>query len=224
LNELKKTFSIIRSEEYEKLIPRPSAEEYKSLRDSLDMEGQKDPIVVTSKGIILDGYTREEILENLGREIEYRIKDFKNINDEKYYVIETNLNRRQLNSFQKIELSRLLYEDIRAQLKERSNKYARSGNAHTPAPDNKHLKWRELLSARIGVGETQCQRAMALIKKNDFITLRNLREGMISIDQAYRDMTIGLVPIELVRKKSSLKEIVCPECKYHGSRRSFKKW
>lgn len=216
MKELTKISKFKVNEEYLGIVPRPTKEEYKSLRDSIDVEGQKDPIVVNSQLTILDGHTRHEILCNLGREIEYRIKDFDSIEDERYYVVETNLNRRQLNTFQKIELSRILYEDIRKQLKERVKKFANRGD-----PEGKHLTWRKILSKQIGVGENQCQQAMALIKHNDFELLCNLREGKISIEQAYMGIRTEKTAKQIIADKYAKRKIRCPMCSHVGQRKEF---
>ena len=54
---------------YLDLVPRPTTEEYTVLKESLILEGQKDPIVINSKGIILDGHTRYEILTDIGKKM-----------------------------------------------------------------------------------------------------------------------------------------------------------
>ena len=90
---------------YLDLVPRPTKEEYTVLKESLILEGQKDPIVVNKRGIILDGHTRYEILTDIGKkdnEIDIRIKDIEDADEEELYVMSSNSNRRQLNVFQKI--------------------------------------------------------------------------------------------------------------------------
>lgn len=216
LSKLKKISELILNEKYSEIVPRHTPEEYASLRDSIDMEGQKDPIVINNKGVILDGYTRYEILQNLGREIETRVKQFSNIKDEEYYVIETNLNRRHLNAFQKVELSQKLHDQIRKQLKDRQ----RLGENYNGG-DGKNLNWRKELSKKIGIGENQCQQGMALIKRNDMETIMNLREGKISIEKAYRDTIYsGSHPTDAQRKYMS-HGLECPRCHHKASRKNF---
>lgn len=218
MNELNQNFRIEIKEDYLDLVPRPNKEEYQSLRDSLDMEGQKDPIVINSKGIILDGHTRYEIIRNLGREVDYRIKDFDNLNDERYYVIETNLNRRQFNAFQKVELAMILSDDIKRQLRERNKS---GGGRHES--DGKHLSWRKELSKRIAVGENQCQQAQAIIKANDPYLLANLRENKISIEQAYLTIRPGqLSSAEKKRRSNIARKYECPMCKSHIQKKEMK--
>ena len=94
------------NEHYWDLVPRPTAEEFTCLQSSIILEGQKDPIVINKKGVVLDGHTRYEIMRDLGKkEIDVRIKDFETPEEEELYVIASNTNRRQLNAFQKIEMS-----------------------------------------------------------------------------------------------------------------------
>ena len=204
------------NEQYLDSVPRPTVEEYKSMRDSIDMEGQKDPIVINDKGIILDGHTRYDILTSLGREIDYRIKQFDNIEDEKYYVIECNLNRRSFNAFQKLELSQKLQDQIRKQMKDRQ----RLGENYDGG-DGKHLNWRKELSKRVGIGENTCQQGYAVLKSNNIELITNCREGKLSILEAYR--VIRPDPTYVVRKPGYKKgKVQCPHCETIMGRSEWK--
>ena len=107
--------------EYELLLPKLSNEKYKSLKKSIKDEGLWHPITVNFQGIILDGHTRYHICVELGIETKclhgepYEIMDFSDPLLEKKFVIESNLDRRNLNDFQMVELGLPLlaiYEDI----------------------------------------------------------------------------------------------------------------
>lgn len=91
------------------LIPRPTTEDYETLKNSLK-HGQKEPITVTSDGTILDGYTRYKALKELGvpdDKILYQIQpkiDVSWFPDVKDYVYAIN-NRRNLNLYQRASLA-----------------------------------------------------------------------------------------------------------------------
>jgi ParB-like chromosome segregation protein Spo0J len=75
------------------------------LKNSIKEDVLHYPIIINSKGEILDGYHRCKICKDLDIPIKYEIKYFDNLIDEKRFVIDINLKRRQLNDFQKTELA-----------------------------------------------------------------------------------------------------------------------
>ncbi len=106
------------SEEYFDIVPRPVPEERQQLKEDIQINGLIEDIKVNSHGIVLDGHTRIEICEELRWktdnddpiEPQFTVKNFKNVGDEKTYVLKTNLIRRQLNSYQKVRLIFSLYQ------------------------------------------------------------------------------------------------------------------
>ena len=92
-------------QEYEALLPKLSDEEFKELKSSIKKNGLFYPIIVNENNVILDGHTRFRICQQLGIEAKTERKIFEDKLDEKIFVIETNLKRRQLNKFQSIELN-----------------------------------------------------------------------------------------------------------------------
>lgn len=106
------------SEEYFDIVPRPTPEERQQLKEDIQIEGLLEDIKINADGIVLDGHTRIEICEELGWktvndekiEPQFTVRNFKTVNEEKEYVLKTNLLRRQLNSFQKVKLVFSLYQ------------------------------------------------------------------------------------------------------------------
>jgi ParB-like chromosome segregation protein Spo0J len=66
------------------------------------------PVIVNKQGIVLDGHHRFRACKELGIPLNYRIKKFKDSLEEKQFVIEVNLRRRQLNVFQRVEIGYIL--------------------------------------------------------------------------------------------------------------------
>ncbi|HEX6294782.1 MAG TPA: ParB N-terminal domain-containing protein [Nitrososphaeraceae archaeon] len=97
--------------EYSKLVNPLSQLEYEALKNSIREDGLHYPIVINSKGEILDGHHRYKICKELDIQIKSETKYFYNVIEEKRFVIDINLKRRQLNDFQKAELAYKL-EDI----------------------------------------------------------------------------------------------------------------
>ncbi len=89
--------------EYYNAIPRPNKEELTALKMSIIEKGQLEPITVNKDLVILDGHTRYDIMYERGMEIKYVIKEFESEEMERKYVVESNILRRQMTDFQKVE-------------------------------------------------------------------------------------------------------------------------
>lgn len=98
--------SITTDHSYANLVPRLTKEEYESLKESIKQNGLWVPLIVNRNGILLDGYHRYKACQELGiKNPKFETKTFDNELDEKLFVIDCNLKRRQLTDFQKIELA-----------------------------------------------------------------------------------------------------------------------
>lgn len=177
------------NEHYWDLVPRPTAEEFTCLQSSIILEGQKDPIVINKKGVVLDGHTRYEIMRDLGKkEIDVRIKDFETEEEEELYVIASNTNRRQLNAFQKIEIYYSMYEKLRDEAADnhknskREKKFPLGGSA---------VRYAML----IGVGEKRTHAGLKLLENAPELTLTKLRNGSLTINQAYNTLMKAKRPV-----------------------------
>jgi len=97
--------------EYSQLVPKLNEEEYNRLKESIATVGLYEPIIINKENVLLDGHHRFKIVTDLGwKKVNVETKVFENRIDEKIYVIETNLSRRQLIAAMRIKLSRVLYE------------------------------------------------------------------------------------------------------------------
>jgi len=109
------------SEEYFDIVPRATPEERQQLKEDIKINGLFERVSINNQGIILDGHTRIEICEELGWktvkdepiELQFSVRNFNTLDEEREYVLKTNLIRRQLNSFQKVRLVFKLYQNNR---------------------------------------------------------------------------------------------------------------
>ncbi len=172
--------------EYYNLIPRPLESELNALRESIREDGQLVPIVVNKEGIILDGHTRFGICKELKIDPTYETMSFENENDERKYVIITNLTRRHLTLAQRAELVFEWWEkevkiSRRAGLikahKARTGKIKYSGRTEG--------KLQKTLGKMLGTNGHQAWRLMKIFQKADEITKQRLRLGEISCAAAY---------------------------------------
>jgi ParB-like chromosome segregation protein Spo0J len=92
--------------EYEMLVPELSENDLQLLRASIKADNAAHtPIFVNQEGTILDGHHRWRIIQEFGiRAYQITVKHFDDPLLEKKFVIDVNVRRRQLNSFQKAEL------------------------------------------------------------------------------------------------------------------------
>lgn len=91
--------------EYAKLVLPLSEGEYQELKQSIKQNGLWHPITVNKKDIVLDGHHRYKACQELGIQPRIEYKSFGSILQEKLFVIDSNLKRRQLSTFARVELA-----------------------------------------------------------------------------------------------------------------------
>lgn len=69
-------------EDYYNRIPRPNNKSRFALKLSIERDGQKTPIDVNEKGVIIDGHTRFEICEELGIKCDFVVKKYSSEQEE----------------------------------------------------------------------------------------------------------------------------------------------
>ncbi len=100
---------------YLKALPRPNKEESLSLDMKLIQRGQQVPIIVNKDMVILDGHSRHYLLSQRGKRIKYQIMNFETPEEEFEFVVETNVMRRQLTNFSRLEAVRKMYDMIKGE-------------------------------------------------------------------------------------------------------------
>lgn len=154
--------------EYFDAVPRPIDAEKKLLKEDIWINGLEEAIKINDKGIVLDGHTRIEICEELGWKkrdeksiiAKYDVKEFKTKEEEREYVIKTNLMRRQLNTFQKVKLVSNLYNN----------------NPHSQREETRYDVLLELKKAGEPVQATELAKRAGQHRGNMSKVLRGLKE------------------------------------------------
>lgn len=176
-------------EEYEKLLPPASPEEDEALENSILQNGQCEPIVLNQEKIVLDGHRRLRVCRKNGVKPKYVIRKFENKIEEKKFIIETNLIRRQLTTFQRIELALPLMEIQRELAKERKLSTLKKGDE---LPDGTNLTDRgkalEIVAKTIGVSYGTLQQALYVMEHASKEEFEKLRKGEKSIYRAYMEL------------------------------------
>jgi hypothetical protein len=103
-----------RQKNYMELLPLPREDDYQRLKEIIKREGLSPghPILVNEDEVVLDGYTRLQIAEELGLEWVYvQTLEFEDHFAEKLFIISSNLNRRHLDTTQKVAAA-LTFKEI----------------------------------------------------------------------------------------------------------------
>lgn len=188
--------------EYSRLVSPLSNEEYGMLKDSIKKDGLHYPIVINSAGEILDGHHRYKICKELDTPIKTQIKHFHDPTEEKRFVIDINLKRRQLNDFQKAELAYKLEDKYKEQARLRQLSKLKNvkdnlssslgSNDHNDKEENltatetkKEEKGRsiEVLSKNHGLSPKTYQRAKIIIENGPEEVKEKLRQGRSTISK-----------------------------------------
>lgn len=107
-------------EEYKELVPRPATEEYDKLKNDIKERGIEEPVVINQSYVLVDGYTRYQIAEELNIDrIPVQQRNFETCFDEQSYVIRKVIMRRNLTSAQKADIAIKLLEVEKKRAKER---------------------------------------------------------------------------------------------------------
>jgi ParB-like chromosome segregation protein Spo0J len=178
-------------EEYMSLLPPLSQPEFEALKRSIKEDGLHYPIIANKRGVVLDGHNRLKVCRELGIKPRFEVRDFSNDRlREKKFVIVSNLRRRHLNDFQKIELSQPLLSIQRTLAKQRQVHSEKSfGRGLLPngreLPNGEAV---EKVAREIGVSPRTYYRALSIIQKQPEAIKRKLREGKIEINTAYANL------------------------------------
>jgi len=190
--------------EYECLLPKLPREEYEALKLSIQNEGLHFPITINKEGVILDGHNRFRICQALQIAVRFEIKEFANSLLEKKFVIESNLLRRQLTTFQRIEMGKPLIEIERELAKERQGmRTDLTGSNINQNSDGGQVL--DIVSSRIGTSRETLNEALWLMDNAPKEDLEKLRSGERAISNLYKETKRFQTIAELRQKAKTIK-------------------
>ena len=160
------------------ILPEHTLEEQREIKQSIMKDGQKVPVVVDQKGFVVDGKLRFEILRDLGKECKYTVEKFKTESDVIRYMLVANLQRRNLNTFQKIEAHVMLYNALSRQLQKEHKKGAGVKIANK-------IKALDIFAEEMKISARTIGSSFWLMKHAPLEILAQLRNGTISINKAW---------------------------------------
>ena len=184
----KKLWTLNIDEEFKALIPPLSEEEHRMLEDSIVRDDCDTPLTVW-KGTIVDGHNRYDICQAHCIPFAYEERRFEDREAAMFWMLEHQLARRNLNSYQRTELA-LIFEPMLKE-KARVKQGARSdlsnirqnsvGSSTDGYSDHKMAKM-------AGVSHDTVRKVRAINKGADDATKQQLRRGEKSIHKAYTEL------------------------------------
>ena len=199
----KKLYDLAVDPEFRDLIPPLNEEELKLLEESLVADGCESPLIVWN-GVIVDGHNRYAICRK--HEIPFAIqeKNFSSRDDAMLWMLRNQLGRRNLNSYQRVELV-LKFEPL---VKNAAEQRMMAGKAANPVPTlaqgQTKGRTRDHLSEAAGVSHGTFAKAKKLVQSADEETKRELRAGKVTVNRAYT---------ELLEKEHEGETKICERCK-----------
>jgi 16S rRNA G966 N2-methylase RsmD len=211
---------LLTSKEYLKLIPPLSEVEFDSLKQSIKEEGLHIHIIV-KQGIVLDGLHRFRACKELGIPLHYHTEEFKDSLEEKQFLIEVNLRRRQLNEFQRVEIGYSLENIEKERAKRRmslggqrvglANKKEEHDENNgveqrgasidaTLEPREEKGKVSKIIAKKIGVSTATYERGKKIIEKGTEEQKNSLRKDTIGITNVYNQIRRQEQKEDLIRQ------------------------
>jgi ParB-like chromosome segregation protein Spo0J len=166
--------------EYAALIPPLPKETFNSLVESIRTNGQYEPISINSNNEVLDGHNRLRACQLLKVEPVSVKKFFPNILQEKLFVIEANLQRRQLNDAQRIQLVSIKLPILQELTKLNMSKAGKGVQICTPLG-----RVNNIIAKDAGVSVMQVHKVRTILDKSSDSVKKKVLAGQIKIDRAY---------------------------------------
>jgi hypothetical protein len=194
-------------EEFKKLIPPLTVEEFKQLEQNCLDEGIREKII-TWNGFIIDGHNRYEIATRWNLEYKTESKYFKNENDVKEWMINNQFGRRNLSNYQRSVLALQLEEVFSEKAKEKMKLSEGKG-----IQKSEDLKQPEIVTIKeVAKVANVSHDTIAKVKKIEAVATpevkAQLSTGEISINQAYQEIKKEEKKILTEEKKEEQKKII----------------
>lgn len=188
MNMEKKLYELNVDEEFARLIPPLAEDERKRLEESIQKEGCTDPLMVWN-GTIIDGHNRYSVCTKLEIPFTYEEKeDLPDRNAVKAWIIERQLSRRNLNSYQKtdlaLEFDSLFHEEAKEKQSLGGKKKVSQNSEQPPNERKSDHKIAEIA----GVSRDTVARVRKIKKNADEEMKSALEKGKMSVNKAYTEL------------------------------------
>ena len=171
-------------EEFKKLIPPLTNEEYKQLEDNCLEEGIREKIILW-KNYIIDGHNRYKIAQQWNLEIETESKSFSSEEAVKEWMILNQFGRRNLSNYQRSVLALQLEDVFKAKAKEKQKE---AGGAVPQISAKAPIETRKELSKVAAVSHDTIAKVKKIQEKAPEEIKAKLSTGEVSINAAYKEI------------------------------------
>jgi len=170
--------------EFSKLIPELSEEEYEKLEQNIIKDGCREPLSLWND-ILIDGHNRYKICQK--HDIKFNTIEIKltSRNDTKIWIINNQLGRRNLVSFQRIELVAHLEPLIAAQAKEKQQE---GGKTKLLQNFVKAFDTQKKMAKKANVSHDTYYKGKEIIEKASEEDKEALRQDKTSINKVYSEL------------------------------------
>lgn len=193
-------------DEFKKLIPPLTAEEFTQLENNCLDEGIRDAII-TWNGYIIDGHNRYEIVKRWGIEYKTIEKHFDSEQDVIEWMILNQFGRRNLSNYQRSVLALQLEEVFRAKAKEKQKE---AGGAVRQISDKAVVDTKKELAKIADVSHDTIAKVKVIEQKAAPEIKEKLSTGELSINQAYQDIKKEEKRENFERKKNEFEKEIIP--------------
>jgi hypothetical protein len=164
-------------------------EERNQLKENLSADGCRDPLV-TWNGVLLDGYHRYELCQELGIGYETReLTTIKDREDAKRWIIQNQIGRRNLSDYQRVELALHFKPQIQAEARDNLKTGSSGKRGGSPLLNfAKRINTRKELARIAEVSEETLRKAELINRNGPEETKERLRRGKTSINEEYEKL------------------------------------
>lgn len=170
--------------EFKSLIPPLTPDEYNGLEQSIRTDGCRDALVLWGD-ILVDGHNRYEICTSHNVPFQTVQKDFADRDDAKLWMMRNQLARRNLNDFQRIEITHKCEDAVKAKAKEQQIRKP-ADFVLEKFPKQKPIVARDELGAMAGVSGKTYEHAVTVMQEAPEPVVNAARQNALSINAAYQ--------------------------------------
>lgn len=171
--------------EFKNLIPPLTDDEYKGLEASILEEGCRDALILWGDTIV-DGHNRYEICTKHNIAFNTVQMDFDSRNAVKLWMMHNQLARRNLNDFQRIEITHKCEDAVKEEAEKIRTANLRQNAEVVKLPPRQEGKSRDILGKMAGVSGKTYEHAVKVLKEAPQDIVDATRRGDMSINQAYQ--------------------------------------
>ena len=172
-------------EEFKKLIPALTKEEFKQLEENCCAEGIREKII-TWNGVIIDGQNRYERATKWGLDYQTESKHFKDENDVKEWMINNQFGRRNLSNYQRSVLALELESVFSEKAKEKER--IRKSTSQISDESLPEISTKKEVAKIANVSHDTIAKVKVIEAKASKEVKAQLSTGEVSINQAYQEI------------------------------------